>query len=288
MKQYLVILNNIIVLLVMNIRVSGSLTLTSIEFPSHVMLGQSVSMKCNFNQKENQKIDSIKWYKDGREFYRLHPGASAGYIRQFEVLGVNVDTNMTNLQQMPGGRYQHSVTIINTRLDTSGQYRCQITEAQAPFHTEQQDRNLSVIIQPEGKGPRIRVSNNVVAVGSEVSVECWSDRSHPAADLQFFMNGNRVKDESLGQIQISKESDGLLESSYRRMTLRVRESHSGSISVKCNANIGEAYWKTSQANVNVISKPSYMLESRSSSNSELGNFHFATTVILLSQVVLCK
>ena len=62
-----------------------------------------------------------------------------------QVLGVNVDTNMTNLQQMPGGRYQHSVTIINTRLDTSGQYRCQITEAQAPFHTEQQDRNLSVI-----------------------------------------------------------------------------------------------------------------------------------------------
>ena len=30
---------------------------SGIEFPSHVMLGQSVSMKCNFNQKENQKVN---------------------------------------------------------------------------------------------------------------------------------------------------------------------------------------------------------------------------------------
>ena len=53
------------------------------------------------------------------------------------------------------------------------------------------------------------------------------------------------------------------------MTLRVREGHSkaGKIIVKCNAKIGEAYWQTSQREISVISKPSYMLESRSSSNS---------------------
>ena len=33
------------------------LIFSGIEFPSHVMLGQSVSMKCNFNQKENQKVN---------------------------------------------------------------------------------------------------------------------------------------------------------------------------------------------------------------------------------------
>ena len=40
-------------------------------------------------------------------------------------------------------------------------------------------------------------------------------RSHPAADLQFYLNGNRVKDDSLGATEVSRESDGLLESSYR-------------------------------------------------------------------------
>ena len=124
------------------------------------------------------------------------------------------------------------------------------------------------------------------------------------------------------------------------MSLKVRDSYSqkGVINVKCNAKIGEAYWQTSQENINVITKPSYMLESRSSSNtgktitnelskfqilyrippvdpmlhllsnflklltfclkvilysqfyllSEHGNFQFAVTVIVLSQVFLCK
>jgi len=284
------ILSKFIFLFLVKIEITGSLTLTSIEFPTHVMLGQSVAMKCSYTKKSDQQIDSIKWYKDGREFYRVHPGISAGYIRQFEVLGVNVDTNTTTLLDQGQDRWQHCITIINTRLDTSGQYRCQITEARAPFHTEQQDRNLSVIIQPEGRGPRMKVNKEVVSVGAEVVVECWSDRSYPAADLQFFLNGNRVKDDSLGNTQIFRESDGLLESSYRRMCLKVRDSYSqkGVINVKCNAKIGEAYWQTSQENINVITKPSYMLESRSSSNTEHGNFQFAVTVIVLSQVFLCK
>ena len=113
------------------------------------------------------------------------------------------------------------------------------------------------------------VSRGVVSVGQELEVKCWSDRSHPAASLQFYLNGNRVKEDSMGQMEIFRESDGILESSFRKMRLVVRDSHSesGVVNVKCNANIGEAYWQTSHVNVNVITKPSYMLESRSHSNS---------------------
>ena len=40
--------------------------------------------------KVDQQIDSIKWYKDGREFYRLHPdrGGQGGVVRQFGVSGI--------------------------------------------------------------------------------------------------------------------------------------------------------------------------------------------------------
>ena len=89
------------------------------------------------------QIDSIKWYKDGREFYRLHPGVSSGYIRQFEVSseardspditlvsdqveGVTVDTNTSQLVSLGGDRgsqWQHALNILDTRLATSGQYR---------------------------------------------------------------------------------------------------------------------------------------------------------------------
>ena len=40
--------------------------------------------------KVDQQIDSIKWYKDGREFYRLHPGRGGmgGVVRQFGVSSI--------------------------------------------------------------------------------------------------------------------------------------------------------------------------------------------------------
>ena len=100
-------------------------------------------------------------------------------------------------------------------------------------------------------------------------MKCWSDRSHPAASLQFYLNGNRVKEDSMGVMEIFRESDGILQSSFRKMRLLVRESHSqaGVVNVKCNANIGEAYWQTSHVNINVLNKPSFKLESRSDSNS---------------------
>ena len=93
------------------------------------------------------QIDSIKWYKDGGEFYRVHPrpGGREDTVRQFSVSGVLVDTNNTGLAQTGPDNWQDSVNIINTKLATSGSFRCQITEATAPFHTEQQDKNITVI-----------------------------------------------------------------------------------------------------------------------------------------------
>ena len=56
---------------------------------------------------------------------------------------------------------------------------------------------------------------------------------------------------------------------FRKMRFTVRDNHlsASSLVVKCNANIGEAYWQTSDATIQIIGKPSYMLESRSNSNS---------------------
>ena len=52
-----------------------------------------------------------------------------------------------------------------------------------------------------------------------------------------------------------------------RLTLRDNHLLANSLVVKCNANIGEAYWQTTDAVIQVIGKPSYMLHSRSSSYS---------------------
>ena len=53
-------------------------------------------------------------------------------------------------------------------------------------------QHLFFSVQPEKGSPRIKVSKNVMSNGQQALVECWSDPSKPAADLQFFINGNRV------------------------------------------------------------------------------------------------
>lgn len=40
--------------------------------PQHAVLGQNVSLECNFNL-DGEKLYSVKWYKDGNEFYRFVP-----------------------------------------------------------------------------------------------------------------------------------------------------------------------------------------------------------------------
>ena len=52
-------------------------------FPDNYTLGR-------YAAKVDQQIDSIKWHKDGREFYRLHPdrGGQGGVVRQFGVSGI--------------------------------------------------------------------------------------------------------------------------------------------------------------------------------------------------------
>jgi len=275
---------------IVNLDYSGSLTLTSLEFPSHVMLGQAVNLKCSFTRKKSTQIDSIKWYKDGHEFYRLHPNIpinSENHRKQFQTAGVKIDYNSTLYSSSPQ-RGHHSVSLVDTKISTSGVYRCQITEAQAPFHTEQQDKNLTIIIQPEGGSPRLHVSKSVMSIGEQALVECWSDRSKPAADLQFFINGNRVPGEKVDDLEIFSESNGQLETSYRRMRLTVRDNHlsASSLVVKCNANIGEAYWQTTDSVIQVVGKPSYMLHSRSSSNQEIGKSR--TIIPLMVLIFLCS
>ena len=39
-----------------------------IDFPSHVMLGQSVAMKCSYSKKENQQV-TIKCHKNLSTLY---------------------------------------------------------------------------------------------------------------------------------------------------------------------------------------------------------------------------
>ena len=44
-----------------------------------------------------------------------------------------------------GSEGLHKLSLLDSQLSSSGNYRCQITDSKAPFHTEQMDKQLDVI-----------------------------------------------------------------------------------------------------------------------------------------------
>ena len=52
---------------------ASALQIDQVNFPDHAMLGQTVTMICEFSIGQSEYIDSIKWYKDNLEFYRIVP-----------------------------------------------------------------------------------------------------------------------------------------------------------------------------------------------------------------------
>ena len=59
--------------------------------PAHLVLGQPASLDCDY-RLGNSSLYSVKWYKDGEEFFRFMPSMDT-QIEVFPVRGVSVDVS---------------------------------------------------------------------------------------------------------------------------------------------------------------------------------------------------
>ena len=73
---------------------TGSLKMLNVSVPSHLLYGHSASLHCNFDL-EGSTLYSVKWYKNGEEFYRYLPSMERPY-GVFGVPGVNMDVSTSN------------------------------------------------------------------------------------------------------------------------------------------------------------------------------------------------
>ena len=72
----------------------GSLSMKALTVPNQLILGQSATLKCNYDL-ENSKLYSVKWYKDGQEFFRFMPSME-NKIEVFQVTGVRIDVSQNS------------------------------------------------------------------------------------------------------------------------------------------------------------------------------------------------
>ena len=72
---------------------SSTIVISKIKIPPYVIVGQTVHLYCLFELRNGTDLYTLKWFKDGAEFYRSVPRASVRKNRRliFPMPGVRVD-----------------------------------------------------------------------------------------------------------------------------------------------------------------------------------------------------
>ncbi|KAM7352819.1 uncharacterized protein ACRADG_005188 [Cochliomyia hominivorax] len=154
-----------------------SLTMTEVRIPKHIMRYETATLGCKYDL-DGESLYSVKWYKDGFEFYRYVPrDMPPGQV--FPLPGVDVDLqNSTD-----------NVVVLNrVTLQSTGRYRCEVSGEAPSFQTVSGHEDMIVVVTPL-KGPQITGGQPRYSIGEKVSVNCTSAPSKPICHLSWLING---------------------------------------------------------------------------------------------------
>lgn len=215
-----------------------SLRLLSMRVDTHVVIGSSTTLDCVYDL-ESEALYSVKWYKDGNEFYRYIPNDQP-QTQVYPLPGVHVDKYHSNSSH---------ISLLNISLSSSGRYRCEVSAEGPSFQTVTDHGDMLAVALPE-KGPTITGGRARYTEGDRVGVNCTSGASKPATQLTWFINGEPVNASSpiirgpwreyFGQEGLETTTLGLVFKVSRRHFRR------GDLKVKCVATIASIYWKSNE------------------------------------------
>nr|CAI5841209.1 unnamed protein product [Callosobruchus analis] len=113
-----------------------TLRLTDLRIPSHAVRNQSVKLECYFDL-DGETLYSVKWYKDGNEFFRYVP-RDMPPTQSFSLPGVTVDMHNST---------KNVVVLNSVQLSSTGIYRCEVS-GEAPFFETVTDHERMVVVVP--------------------------------------------------------------------------------------------------------------------------------------------
>ncbi|XP_058120785.1 uncharacterized protein LOC131282874 [Anopheles ziemanni] len=238
---------------------ASGIMLTEVRVPMHTIKGHSVRLECHYNM-EGEALYSVKWYKDGREFYRYVPRDDPpGSV--FPQPGIFVDLLNSTSDQ---------VVLDTIDLSSSGKYRCEVSAEAPSFQTVSDHGEMLVVVLPE-EDPYITGGKPRYQIGDVVRVNCTSGRSKPAVHLTWYINGEAADGALVKQYEPVVSGPDKLETSILGLEFRVKLKHfkRGDMKLKCLATISTVYWKSNEESVEgeKIQKAP-MLESRRAVSSD--------------------
>ncbi|XP_065093322.1 uncharacterized protein LOC135713992 [Ochlerotatus camptorhynchus] len=268
------------------------LQLTAVRIPEHVTKNSTVQLECTYDLNGEQ-LYSVKWYKDGNEFFRFVPRDNPP-AQLFLLTGVSVDLLNSTANQ---------IVLNNVTLASSGRYRCEVSAEAPSFQTVSSHGDMVVVALPD-TDPKITGGRPRYQIGDTVRVNCTSGRSKPAAQLTWFINGDEAEVNALRPYNTVITGREGLQTTILGLEFRVRLRHfkRGDMKLKCIAKIAQLYWKSNEESVEGDKQPPALesketlhpngsradrQESNSSSSNHRRRFMArVATNVLLSLVVL--
>ncbi|XP_055617305.1 uncharacterized protein LOC129762789 [Toxorhynchites rutilus septentrionalis] len=214
-----------------------ALQLTEIVVPEVVDVRDTPTLSCSYDMGTH-KLNSVKWYKDEREFFRYSPMMEQN-VMTFPADGVTV------ARKSPAhfcNQFMCSIQLQKLNIKSSGSYRCEISGDAPEFKLAHGVGNMSVAVLPQ-YDPIINGLHHNYALGDFVVANCSSDMSSPPARLYWFINDRIVPSDYLQpQLETTVENDGFI-LRYRTLEIRfhIDETRLGKIKgklmLKCLARI---------------------------------------------------
>ncbi|KAH8278036.1 hypothetical protein KR026_004211, partial [Drosophila bipectinata] len=222
-----------------DISVAG-LRLAEVRIPKYVIKGSAAQLECLYDL-DGEALYSVKWYKDGNEFYRYVP-RDMPPAQTFLLSGVVVDLHNSS---------DAIVALRNVNLQSAGRYRCEVSGEAPSFQTVTEHGDMVVVSLPDQGPPKISGGRPRYQIGDYVRINCTAGRSKPAVELSWFVNGEIAEPQKLRKYDTIVSGREGLETSVLGLQFRVEQKHfrNGDMKLKCVASLSTLYWRSNEESV---------------------------------------
>ncbi|KAG6445367.1 uncharacterized protein LOC115440421 [Manduca sexta] len=199
--------------------------ITQLKVPLYADPRRAAELSCHF-QMNDQKLHSVKWYRDMNEIFRYNPSQKPS-IRLFNVTGIMVQ----------GGECQTDscmVRVMPPPIATGAAYTCEVSTEGPKFQIARKSKHMTVVAMPDGD-PVIIGAPKVLKPGEQIFLNCTSDYSLPSADINWYIDDELQKPEAWQRTEQSGPQPGGLRRSWRVLRVRVPPNASGAMRVRCEA-----------------------------------------------------
>lgn len=229
-----------------------------LHLPTVVKLKSTVILDCSF-KLESESLYSIKLYKGRQEFLHFVPALYPPY-KVFSTRGVTVSwTNFTlgshQLYYKGASPFQYnlesrnisdiqftdgavSVILNSVTLFSGGLYSCEVSADFPDYDTEIRRQHLHVFVSPRHR-PTVTGLQSHYKPGDTVNISCLCPSSFPAANISWFINGNKAPSSSVRNSSVVTEVSGLL-TAHSSLLIPAQEK----LVIKCVASILTSFWQS--------------------------------------------